>query len=70
MLDDRFTARVLGGVIVVFTLLVVVSTLVLAPPEAKQNPSFPVAVVLSALPFLIGGVVVLRKAKHLPDDEE
>lgn len=70
MLDDRFTARVLGGTILVFTLLVVISTLGLAPPEAKRNPAFAAAVILSALPFLVGGVVVLRRASKLPEDKD
>lgn len=51
MVDDRRTAKILGLVVLLFTLLVDASMLMFAPASARARAGFPVVVLLSSTPF-------------------
>lgn len=69
MLEDKFTAKVLGATLIGFPGLIVGSTLYLTNP-ALRNPSLYVILCVMALPVMVGGVVVFARAKNLKDEED
>lgn len=69
MISDRFTAKVLGLGLVLFTLLIDLSFLMFAKPELRQRPGFFVLVIVPSLPFILGGIHLLRRAERMKEDE-
>ena len=70
MITDRTTARVLGLLVLVLSMLVDTSCFIFARPETRQNPRFTVVVVVSSLPLYAIGALLLRKASRMKEDEE
>jgi lipopolysaccharide export LptBFGC system permease protein LptF len=70
VLTDRFTARVLGMLVLVMTLLIDVSSVVLSRPETRQQPRFFLVVMVPSLPLLGLGIYLLRRANSLADSRE
>ena len=54
MISDRFTAKVLGLGLVLFTLLIDVSFLMFTKAETRQKPGFFFVVIVPSLPFIAG----------------
>lgn len=68
MLSDRFTARVLGGVVLVMTLLIDVSCFIFTKPEISHRPTFPLVVLVPSLPLVALAFWLFRRAAALKDD--
>jgi hypothetical protein len=68
MITDRTTAKVLGLVVLVLALLVVGSCFMFARPETRQNPRFPVIVIVSSLPMFAASALLFRKASRMKED--
>lgn len=70
MINDRFTAKVIGLVIILFALLIDASFFMLSKPEAKVKPGFALIVILPSLPFIGVGAYLLRRADRMkPEDD-
>jgi hypothetical protein len=71
VITDRFTARVLGAVVLLMTLLIDISCFIFTRPELRHRPTFPLVVFVPSLPLLALGVYLLRHASRLEskDDE-
>lgn len=70
MINDRFTAKVLGLVLIVFSILIDASFFLFSKPEARQKPGFALIVILPSLPFVAAGVLLLRRADRMKDEDE
>jgi len=70
MLSDRFTAKVLGLLVLVLAVLIDISFFMFSKPEAKQNPSFPIMVIGTSLPIFVFGAVLLYRGSRMKDDEK
>ena len=70
MLTDRFTARVLGAVVLVMTVLIDISCFLFTKPEISHRPTFPLVVILPSLPLFGLAVWLFRRAEQLkPGDD-
>lgn len=69
MLEDKFTARVIGITLIGFPCLMVSSTLYLTNP-ALRSTSLYVVLCVMALPIMAGGAVVFARANKLKDDDD
>lgn len=69
MLTDRFTAQVLGGLVIVMTILIDVSCFVFTKPEISHRPTFPLVVLIPSLPLFAAAAYLFRRAKSLKDPE-
>jgi cytochrome bd-type quinol oxidase subunit 2 len=74
MITDRTTAKVLGLVVLVISLLIVSSCFLFARPETRQNSRFPVVVLVSSLPMFLASAALFFKASRMredgPDDDD
>ena len=70
MINDRFTAKVIGLVLILFALLIDASFFMLSAPEAKAKPGFALIVIIPSLPFIGIGVYLLRKAERLKQEDD
>jgi hypothetical protein len=70
LINDRFTAKVLGLVIILFALLIDASFFMLSKPEAKAKPGFALIILVPSLPFIALGVYLIRKGERMKDDED
>jgi lipopolysaccharide export LptBFGC system permease protein LptF len=70
VITDAFTARVLGSICLVMTLIVDVSCFIFTKPEISHRPTFPLVVILPSLPIIAFGVYLFRKASHLKTEDE
>jgi hypothetical protein len=70
VITDRFTSKVVGLVVVALALIIDVSFLVLASPEARQKPGFAAIVIVPSLPILAYGIYLLRRADRLKEEDE
>ena len=70
MLTDRFTARVLGAVIVVMTVLIDVSCFIFTKPEISHRPTFPLVVIVPSLPLIGVAIWLFRRSRHLKVEED
>jgi len=68
MLTDRFTAQVLGGVVVAMTVLIDLSCFIFTKPEISHRPTFPLLVLVMSLPMIGAAVYFFRRAKTLKGD--
>ena len=69
MITDRFTAKVLGLVLIVFSLLIDLSFFMFSKAEAKQKPAFALVVLLPSLPFIAAGAYLIRRADRMKSDD-
>lgn len=70
MLNDRFTARVLGAIVLVMTILIDISCFIFTKPEIRARPTFPLVVLVPSLPLMAASYWLFRKAEKLkPGDE-
>ena len=67
MITDRFTARVLGGIVLLMAFMIDLGCFVFTKPEISHRASFPVVVLLPTLPIVLLGVYLLRRAARLKD---
>jgi hypothetical protein len=67
VLSDRFTARVLGAVVLVMTLLIDASCFMFTSPEIRQRPTFPLVVLVPSLPLFAFSFWLFRRASGLKD---
>ncbi len=67
MINDRFTARVIGLVLIVFSALIDASFFMFSKPEAKAKPGFALIVIVPSLPFVAIGAWLLRRAERMKD---
>jgi hypothetical protein len=70
LINDRFTAKVIGLVLILFALLIDASFFMLSAPEAKAKPGFALIVIVPSLPFIGIGVYLLRKAERLKQEDD
>jgi len=70
VITDRFTARVLGMLVLVFALIIDVSCLVLSRPETRSQPGFIAIVIIPSLPLFAFGAYLLRRASRMPESPE
>lgn len=69
MITDRFTARVLGGLLLMMTVLIDISCFLFTKAEIRQRLSFPLVVFIPSLPLYAAGVYLLRRASRLKEEE-
>lgn len=69
MITDRFTAKILGAVLVVFALLIDVSFFMFSTSEARGKPGFALVVLLPSLPFIVYGLYLFRRADRMKADD-
>ncbi|HRG97411.1 MAG TPA: hypothetical protein PLR99_14255 [Polyangiaceae bacterium] len=69
VLEDKFTAKVLGATLIGFPCLIVSSTLYLTNPSLR-NPSLYAILCVMALPVMGAGVYVFSRAKNLKEDDD
>ena len=70
MITDRMTARVLGLVVLLLSILIDSSCFIFARPEIRFTPRFALVVLLTSLPMYLAGILFLRKAARMKDAEE
>lgn len=70
MITDRTTAKILGLIVLVLSLLVVTTCFVFARPETRQNPRYPVVVLVSSLPMFAASALLFLKASRMKDEED
>jgi hypothetical protein len=70
MITDRTTAKVLGLLVLVLSVLIDTSAFIFARAETRRNPRFTVVVVVSSIPLYAVGALLLRKAARMKDEEE
>lgn len=69
MLTDRFTAQVLGGLMVAMTVLIDVCMFVFNKPEVTHKPGFPLVVIIPSLPLFAIAGYLFHRAKSLKDPD-
>jgi hypothetical protein len=69
LINDRFTARVLGLLVVALTLIIDVSSIVFVAPETRAKPGHFALVVAPSLPLLALGIYLLVRARRLEDGD-
>ena len=69
MITDRMTARVLGLVVLLITLLIVSSCFIFARPEAR-TPRFAAVVIVPSLPLFAIGLLLQRKASRMKEEPD
>lgn len=68
MLTDRFTARVLGAIVLLLGALVDISMFLFVKAEVRAKPEFPLLVIVPSLPIFVVGVLLLWRASKLKDE--
>ena len=70
MITDRFTARVLGMLVLAFALIIDVSCVLFTRAETRDKPGFFAIVMVSSLPLFALGAYLLRKASRMKEDPQ
>jgi cytochrome bd-type quinol oxidase subunit 2 len=70
VLTDRSTARILGAVVLVMTLLIDISCFLFTKPEISHRPTFPLVVILPSLPLLGFGIWLFWKSGQLKAEDD
>ncbi len=70
MITDRFTARVLGAVVLLMAFTIDVGSFFFTAPEIRSKPTFPLIVLGPTLPLIALAIYLFRKAARLPELEE
>jgi hypothetical protein len=69
VITDRFTARVLGALVLIMTLLIDLSCFIFTKPEISHRSTFALVVLVPSLPLFGFGVYLLRRASRLDDTD-
>ncbi len=67
VINDRFTAKVLGATVLVLGVLIDVSMFVFAKPEVRAKPEFPLVVLVPSIPIFVVAALFWRKAAKLKE---
>ena len=70
MITDRTTARVLGLLVLVLSMLIDTSCFIFARAETRRNPRFTVVVLVSSVPLYVIGALLLRKASRMKEEDD
>lgn len=70
MISDRLTAKILGLLVLVFTMIIDMSMFMFTPAETRGRPGFAVIVLLPSLPFVALGAWLLWRSSKMKDDNE
>jgi hypothetical protein len=70
MLTDRMTAKVLGLLVLVLTILIDLSCFLFARPETRQSPRFALIVAVTSVPLFIVSALIFRKASTMKEDKD
>ena len=70
MITDRFTARVLGAIVLIMVFLVDVGCFMFTKSEIRHMPTFPLIVLLPSLPLIAFAVYLFRRASQLEVEED
>ncbi|HVH44066.1 MAG TPA: hypothetical protein VM925_17065 [Labilithrix sp.] len=70
MLTDRFTARVLGAIVLIMTVLIDVSCFIFTKPEIRGRATFPLVVLVPSLPLFAASFWLFRRAARLKVEED
>jgi hypothetical protein len=70
VITDRFTAKVLGALVLVMTFLIDVSCFIFTKPEIRSRPTFPLVVIVPSLPIVALGVYLLWRANRLKAEDD
>jgi hypothetical protein len=70
MIPDRFTARVLGAVILIMTFLIDISCFMFTKSEIRSRATFPLVVLVPSLPLVAVAVYLFRRAAKLKADDD
>ena len=70
MITDRFTARVLGAVVLIMTFLIDVSCFLFTKPEIRSRPTFPLVVLVPSLPLVAVAYYLFRRAAKLKAEDD
>lgn len=69
MITDRLTARVLGLLLLVLTVVIDASYFIFARPELRGSARYAAMVVVPSLPFFVAGVLLLRRAARMKEGD-
>lgn len=70
MLTDRFTAQVLGAIVLVMTILIDISCFIFTKPEISHRATFPLVVLIPSLPLFAVSFWLFRRAARLKVEED
>jgi lipopolysaccharide export LptBFGC system permease protein LptF len=70
VLTDRFTARVLGAIVLIMTVLIDVSCFIFTKPEIRGRATFPLVVLVPSLPLFAASFWLFRRAARLKVEED
>ena len=70
MLTDRFTAQVLGAIVLVMTILIDISCFIFTKPEISHRATFPLVVIIPSLPLFALSFWFFRRAARLKVEED
>lgn len=69
MITDRFTARVLGLLLIFLAFVIDVSCFIFTQPELRHSPRFALIVIGPSLPLFAFGAFLLKRAERLKQEE-
>jgi hypothetical protein len=70
VITDRFTAKVIGLLVVALGLIIDASLFIFVAPEVRQKPGYPLVVIVPSLPIFAFGVFLMLRAKRLKEEED
>jgi hypothetical protein len=70
VITDRFTARVIGTLVLILTFLIDVSCFIFTKAEISHRPTFPLVVILPSLPIVAFAVYLLRRSYRLKVEDD
>lgn len=70
MITDRLTARVIGVLLLFLPFIIDASCVIFAKPELRMRPGFLAVVIVPSLPIFLGGMLLLRRASRMKEEEE
>jgi len=65
VITDRLTARILGLLLIVLPLIIDVSCIVFVRSEHRLRLGFVMLILAPSVPFLVGGILLLRRAARM-----
>jgi hypothetical protein len=69
VITDRFTAKVLGAVVLLMVFVIDIGCFMFTKPEISHRATFPLVVLIPSLPFMALGIYLLRKGSRLPAED-
>ena len=70
VITDRSTARILGAVVVIMTVLIDISCFLFTKPEISHRATFPLVVIVPSLPLFAFAVYLFRRSSKLKVEED